>query len=68
MNCIPHCRVDNIIARYCKWTGAGRLEMWMPVNHGITAGTWSRIFLSTRGNDNSATTREGFDILRAGRF
>jgi hypothetical protein len=36
--------------------------MLMPLTYHITAGVKSQIFLSTRGNDNSATTREGFDV------
>jgi hypothetical protein len=43
------------------------ITMTLPRLLGITAGQTHTVMLSTRGNDFSATTREGFHLHRAGR-
>jgi hypothetical protein len=40
--------------------------MTLPKTLGITAGQTHTVMLSTRGNDFSATTREGFHLYQAG--
>lgn len=69
---MPHCRLDGVLAKDCVYSGGGwgtplTITMTLPKSLGITAGQTHKVMLSTRGNDFSATTREGFHLYQAGR-